>query len=97
VYDPPGSKYLHELIARLERQCLDEWRNFHYPTESIVDALAFGAQSVTCTLERKLGGIISVTVSLKARRVVESESWYFSLQRDTKRGYSVVSKGFTWE
>jgi hypothetical protein len=81
---------LWTLVRNLEWESVEKWRKEHHP--DLTREGAFG-QFVSCietTVSRKPQGLISVTVSVLARRAFECEVEYFSLQRVANRIYKVV-------
>jgi hypothetical protein len=95
MYKSTAALPLHELVARLERTALDEWRNAHASGESLVDALATHADKVITKLVRHRGGYISVTVSIECNRPYVSDQFWFSLQNTGKQEYAVLETDST--
>jgi hypothetical protein len=95
MYQATLSGALHSLVARLERKGLDAWRLTHYPTDSLVDALALGASEVNVGISRKLGGNILVTVSVVCPRTYLTDSYFFRLRKARLGVYEVIESRST--
>jgi hypothetical protein len=95
MYQATLSSALHCLVARLERQGLDAWRLAHYPTESLDDALAQGCNEVLVRISRKLGGNITVTVSVVSPRPLLSDAFFFRLRKARCGTYEVIESSAT--
>jgi hypothetical protein len=85
-----GFKRLHDAVAVLERRAVEDWRRSKHPSLTLEEALAVSCKVMETTISTRPGGSTSVTFSIIARKLMDCEVYYFSLQRTGNRWYEQV-------
>jgi hypothetical protein len=88
----PGPLPLWQLVARLERLQLEDWRKQHYPAVALELAAQESLLKVETTVTRLRNRNISVTVAVLDKKDSNSLAGYFRL-RPALEGRYQVSNG----
>lgn len=74
-------------VAQLEQDSLKAWRSATAPDLDLESALTQRVTAVETHISRRLGGNVSVTVSVLAKKVQDCNVDYFYLQRAGNKMY----------